>query len=237
MISIVTGTLNRKFFLPFLIKNTVESNPNLELVLVDGGSTDGTIEYIENLNNNKIKLIKVGQRSSYPHFMNLGIKNSTYEFICQWNDDVLLINDWNEIFKEIKENDVDAWLFSWQYVPHEKVYDINYCNSIPWNLCNLKHKNQHEEIVMNYGIYKKDLFKKNGLYDPNFHFYYADGELSHRFFSKGAKFKDCHHVKVASIEGIKKTSTPASNLHLNYYNECRANHLKQKFQSHLEFLK
>jgi len=46
MISIVTGTLNRVGMLPNLIANTVLSDDRLELVLVDGGSTDGTIDYI-----------------------------------------------------------------------------------------------------------------------------------------------------------------------------------------------
>ena len=43
MISIVTGTLNRLGMLPSLIENTVLSDERLELVLVDGGSTDGTL--------------------------------------------------------------------------------------------------------------------------------------------------------------------------------------------------
>ena len=52
-ISIVTGTLNRLKYLGGLIENTVESvdGKSLELVLVDGGSTDGTIEYLERLNH------------------------------------------------------------------------------------------------------------------------------------------------------------------------------------------
>ena len=50
MISIVTGTLDRKHFLPELIKNTVDSSDKVELVLVDGGSKDGTIEFIKDLN-------------------------------------------------------------------------------------------------------------------------------------------------------------------------------------------
>ena len=44
MISIVTGTLNRIDHLKRVIENTVDSDPRLELVLIDGGSTDGTIE-------------------------------------------------------------------------------------------------------------------------------------------------------------------------------------------------
>ena len=45
MISIVTGTLNRIDHLKRVIENTVDSDPRLELVLIDGGSTDGTIEF------------------------------------------------------------------------------------------------------------------------------------------------------------------------------------------------
>ena len=113
MISIVTGTLNRLFLLPSLIKNTIDSNEKLELVLVDGGSTDGTIDYIKSLNHPRIKFIEVGKRSTYPHFMNLGIKNSKYDIICQWNDDVLLSNNWEEIFSEI-DNEHDFYLFNWK---------------------------------------------------------------------------------------------------------------------------
>ena len=51
MISIVTGTLNRISLLPNLIENTVLSDKRIELVLVDGGSNDDTVEYIKNLNH------------------------------------------------------------------------------------------------------------------------------------------------------------------------------------------
>ena len=93
MISVVTGTLNRLVLLSHIINNTVGSSEKVELILVDGGSTDGTIEYLKLLNHPRIKLIEVGGRSSYPHYMNLGIKNASYELIAQWNDDVLLCND------------------------------------------------------------------------------------------------------------------------------------------------
>ena len=73
-ISIVTGTLNRKPYLTTLLNNTVWADHRIELVLVDGGSTDGTIELMEHLSNveSRIKFIQVGERSSYPHYMNLG---------------------------------------------------------------------------------------------------------------------------------------------------------------------
>ena len=49
-ISIVMGTLNRVHLIPGLIENTVNSCENLELVISDGGSTDGTLEYIKSKN-------------------------------------------------------------------------------------------------------------------------------------------------------------------------------------------
>ena len=134
MISIVTGTLNRKNLLPNIIKNTVEIYDKLELILVDGGSTDGTINYINNLKNPKIKLIEVGGRSSYPHFMNLGIKNAKYDIICQWNDDALLVNDWEDVLKEIKE-DYDVYHFNWKYG------SINDINNDKWNIIGTHGKN------------------------------------------------------------------------------------------------
>ena len=45
-ISIISGTLNRKENVKRLIESTIEKYNFLELVLVDGGSTDGTIEYV-----------------------------------------------------------------------------------------------------------------------------------------------------------------------------------------------
>ena len=51
MISIITGSYNRLNNIKRLISNTVDANQSLELVIVDGGSTDGTVEYMQNLNH------------------------------------------------------------------------------------------------------------------------------------------------------------------------------------------
>ena len=236
MISIVTGTLNRKWLLPKLIENTVQSNELLELVLVDGGSTDGSIEMIKELNHPQVKLIEVGGRSSYPHFMNLGIRSAKHDFICQWNDDALLVNDWNDVINEINDSSIDAWLFTWQYVDLDNVKNESVLKNVTWNLGDEKLRNPSGEIVMNYGIYRKDLFKKFGMFDRNFMFYYADGELSHRFFELGAKFKACNSIKVASVNGVPKLMPHPPQQQWDYYSLCRENHLMKRFQSNLEML-
>ena len=113
MLSIVTGTLNRLEILKHVIDNTVNKSDKLELVLLDGGSTDGTIEYVRGLNNPLINFIEIGERSSYPSFMNIGIKASKYDWIAQWNDDVLLVNDWEDLFKLIESDISDVYIFDW----------------------------------------------------------------------------------------------------------------------------
>lgn len=136
MISIVSGTLNRVELLPKVIENTVNGCERVELVLVDGGSTDGTIDYLKSLNHPRIKLIEVGHRSRYAHYMNIGIRNSTYELVCQWNDDVLLMNSWNDIINTI--DDSDYYIFSWLrgttdefYNNKKKIYGKNHIFYFP----------------------------------------------------------------------------------------------------------
>jgi glycosyltransferase involved in cell wall biosynthesis len=236
MLSLVTGTLNRRNLLPGLLENTIFANENLELVIVDGGSQDGTLEFLRNIDHPRLKLVEIGHRSSFPHFFNLGIKSATHEYICQWNDDVLLINDWNDVLEEMKDSNFDSWIFSWQYLPISEMKNKNLQDSMTWNLCNTKAERSDGEIVVNYGIYKKDLFRKFGLFDQNFQFYYCDGEIAHRYYELGVKFKNCHNIRVASIEGVPKTSPHPPQSQLDYYDLCREHHIKKQFQSHLEFL-
>jgi glycosyltransferase involved in cell wall biosynthesis len=204
MISIVTGTLNRKFLLEKVIENTINVCDKLELVLVDGGSTDGTIEYVKSLQNDRIKLIEVGERSSYPHFMNLGIKNSSYEWVCQWNDDALLVNKWEEVISEL-DNDHDFYLFNWKYGSMEDMSSSSWLepteNSNGWFICDAY--GSHGEIVVNYGIYNKKIFREIGMYSSEFKYYFADGDMSRRAYLFGYKYKALNHVKVCSIHTSK----------------------------------
>jgi glycosyltransferase involved in cell wall biosynthesis len=179
MISIVTGTLNRRHLLPIIIDNTVDNCCQLELVLVDGGSEDGTVEYLKSLNHPKIKLIEVGHRSSYSHFMNLGIRASSHEYICQWNDDAFLLNKWEDVISSLGEEDL--YLFSWRYDTDNEW--IIYCDFV-------------EEVCMNYGIYKKDVFRKYGMYSDAYRYYCADGDMSYRAWVNGCKVKILRDIQV-----------------------------------------
>ena len=207
MISIVTGTLNRKNLLPGLIENTVGKSDKLELVLVDGGSDDGTIEYVKSLGNPQVKLVEVGGRSSYPNFMNLGIKESKYDYVCQWNDDVLLVNEWEEVINELDGS--DFYIFNWKYGDVNSITnsdwisgkDVAHTNG-GWCLTDNTHL-EGGELVMNYGIYNKKIFKEIGMYNDEYHYYYADGDMCYRAYVFGYKHKSLWDIKVCSLPTAK----------------------------------
>jgi glycosyltransferase involved in cell wall biosynthesis len=239
MISIVTGTLDRKNLLPNLIKNTVDSNDKLELILVDGGSNDGTIEYIKSLNHERIKLIEVGGRSSYPHFMNLGIQNSKYDWVCQWNDDVLLVNNWDDVIKELDKN-YDFYLFDWKYGSESDINDPYWISGIyhenqnnkGWCVCDEYEKSG--EIVMNYGIYNKKIFREIGMYRNEFKYYYADGDMTRRAHLFGYKHKTLKNIKVCSLE-VEKKAIQSNDY--GVYETCHQEYKNKFLNPNIEFLK
>ena len=104
------------------MKNTIKQTNSLELVIIDRGSTDGTKEYINSLNSQNIKYIEYGKKSTYSHFMNLAIKNSSYDYVRIWNTDAILLNDWDEVLKEIK-NHCDFYIFNWKIADNIKFRD------------------------------------------------------------------------------------------------------------------
>jgi len=220
MISIVTGTLDRLDYLKKVISNTVDSCNLLELVLVDGGSTDGTVEYIKNLNHPQINFIEFGKRSYYPEFMNLGIKESKFDYICQWNDDVLLENNWSEVISEIND-EFDFYIFSWnESLGRYVIYETE------------------KDLVLNYGIYNKKIFKEIGLYNNSYKYYYCDGDMSFRAKCFGYKYKKLYNIKCNSLtkHSEKKAYTENNSLELENYYNCLEKYKNKIFPENIEFL-
>jgi len=92
-ISIVTPSFNQGQYIEETINSIISQNyPNLEYIIIDGGSTDGTINILNKYDNKISKYVSTSDRGQ-THAINKGFKMSTGE-ICTWiNSDDLIYDD------------------------------------------------------------------------------------------------------------------------------------------------
>ena len=104
-ISIVTVTLNNKNTIIHTLNSILtQSYKKIEHVIVDGGSTDGTLEIIKKYKFKDKKIIHQTKSGIY-NAMNLGILKSTGDFICTLNADDIFnsVDTIKNVIKEIKK--------------------------------------------------------------------------------------------------------------------------------------
>ena len=86
-ISIVTPSFNQGQFLEETIKSVIEQNyPNLEYIIIDGGSTDNSIEIINNYKN-FLKYWESKNDLGQANAINKGLMKSTGDIISYLNSD------------------------------------------------------------------------------------------------------------------------------------------------------
>ena len=115
VISVVTPTFNRKEELAHLFNSMKKQTLDpkfFEMIISDDGSTDGTEEYVKNLENKfQFKLSYVSQENLGPGFArNNGVKNSKGELIVFIDSDCEADSNWLKIiFNAYKKNEFDAF--------------------------------------------------------------------------------------------------------------------------------
>jgi len=104
-VSVVIPTWNRKNDLRQAIESILsQTYKNVEIIVVDNHSTDGTIEMIDN-EFPDIKLIKMPKNIGIAGW-NHGFKEANAEYIVAMDNDALLERDWIEkAIKEFKRDD------------------------------------------------------------------------------------------------------------------------------------
>ena len=237
-ISIFLGTLNRKHLLPGLVENTVDRCENVELVIADGGSTDGTLEYLKDLKHPRIKLIEIGHTSPYPNFMNIALSAASYEWVCQWTDDSYLIQSWEDVMDQLDES--DFYLFTWKWGNKDNLKNSEWlrcekreaedCNG--WKLYTREYSGG--DIVVNMGIYRKQIFREIGMYNEAYNFWCADGDMSERAYSFGYKPKILDKIQVlVHTEPSRATSLDSDT---NIYSYHKNLYHKKEMPSNIAYL-
>ena len=93
-LSIITLTFNKLEYTKKYIKSLYKYTSDFELILVDNGSTDGTVEFIKSLPYDNIKTIFNSENLGFSKGNNQGIDIAEGEYIGFLNNDILLSPNW-----------------------------------------------------------------------------------------------------------------------------------------------
>ena len=99
LISVITVGLNAKKYIEQCIQSVIKQDyHDFEYVVIDGGSTDGTIEIIERYND-RISYWHTKKDRGLAHAFNEGVKNSNGNWLLFLNSDDVFVN--NEILSNM----------------------------------------------------------------------------------------------------------------------------------------
>lgn len=93
MISLCIPTYNRLPYLRQCIDSIIDKFGDYpyEIIVADGGSTDGTLEYLENIDSKNVKLIAQGKLIGTTNAYNESFEIAKGDYIFIGNDDIVLI--------------------------------------------------------------------------------------------------------------------------------------------------
>ncbi len=166
-----------------------QMTPDIEYLIVDGKSTDGTFEYLKKISEKiQIKYISEKDNGIYDA-MNKGIQMSTGEWIYFLNSgDLLVKNAINCILKQI-DNNIDALYGSVVLTINYKGKNYGKIGKIDTHINHLKRGMicSHQGFVC-----KKSVIEKCGGFDTSFKIA-GDWDLISRIYSSGHKLRciDC----------------------------------------------
>lgn len=167
--SIVVLTCNRKDMTCKCIGSILDSTTNYELIVVDNGSTDGTVEWLSGIRG--IRLVRNERNEGIPKGRNQGIRASRYENIVLMDNDVIVRQGWlDELFWELKNGKDIVGIEAWKLGPdHAPVYQCN-CQT-----------QQFDYLGGACCLFKRKVFEEAGLLDEGFSpAYFEDCDIAVR---------------------------------------------------------
>jgi GT2 family glycosyltransferase len=188
IVSVVLGTFNRLAFLKLAINSIRRELGGLkhEIIVVDGGSRDGTIGWLAKQkdiitilqhNHGKWNGAKIAKKS-WGYFMNLGFKCSQGKYICMLSDDCLVVpgsikKGYDYFEMKLAENSrTGALAFFWRNWPEQHSYHIRYTAG--------------NVLFVNHGMFLRAALEDVGFIDEKtYKFYHADSDLGIKLQQSG----------------------------------------------------
>ena len=182
-VSIITIVLNQKNFIESCINSIrTQTHTDIEHIIIDGGSTDGTKEIIEKYKNQIFRFVSEPDRGIY-YAMNKGISMAGGDIIGFLNADDFYTNEGiiKSVVDVFRESNVDSCYGDINYVKRDDISVITRIwKSGDYSLNKFKKGwfPPHPTFFV-----KRDIYTKFGNFNTDFRFS-ADVELMIRFLCK-----------------------------------------------------
>jgi GT2 family glycosyltransferase len=181
-ISIITRVFNNTQITKECIESVRNNTPGIdyEHIIIDNGSTDGTLEYLKSLQN--IILIDNGRNLGCAMALNQGVARASGKYICNIDNDVIVSKNWLPPMLELAEKRQDIGIVSPGTREGRLDYDFDSYAE------NFKRRMKHV-TAMEFGgwcmLIKREVFDKIGAFSEEFNMYCEDTDFYLRMKQMG----------------------------------------------------
>lgn len=186
-LTIITPSYNQADFLERTILSVLNQNyPNLEYIIIDGGSTDHSVEVIKKYEKYLSYWVSEKDRGQV-HAINKALERATGDYISFQNSDDVYFPETFSRFGKAAKVSADDILYGDLFMisTNDEVIELLKTTSFSFTAQILEGMQIHNQSL----FFKRDLVKKYGMFDESFHFafdydfitrYTADGTASVR---------------------------------------------------------
>ncbi len=194
-LSVITLTYNKLEYTKKFVESLYKYTKDFELIIIDNGSTDGTVEYLKSLGG--IKTIFNTENLGFSKGNNQGIEIAEGEYIGFLNNDILLYPNWFEECEKVFTQENAAFVSPRHVNPH---YDNTNENSyIKYFQSKFNYVTSYEksfdECVFSCVLTKKNVLNEIGIFDEIYTpAFFEDNDIKYRAIDAGYGVFVCNTV-------------------------------------------
>jgi len=201
-VSIIILNYNGKIFLDECLTSIFNTKyENFEIILVDNGSSDGSVEYVKEKygEKEKLRILALNKNMGFAKGNNEGFKIAKGEYIIFLNNDVRVEENWLKELVKVMEENSNIGAAQPKILLDDGIHIdaagcfIDYMGRVYQRGVFEKDKGQYnsmDEVFYAKGaaiIVKRKVLEEVGVFDPNYFLYYEETDLCWRIWLKGYK--------------------------------------------------
>ncbi|MBN2169056.1 MAG: glycosyltransferase [Actinobacteria bacterium] len=188
----------------------VTSHPDFEVIVVDNGSTDGTLEYLRELPG--INLIENGENLGFVKGNNKGIRSTQRDIVLLNNDTVMIQPDWLDKMQKVAYSSDDIGVVGCRlvnaegnlvqagtYMPLPSFWGQEYPGDEK-DIGQYTDNQEVEGIIFACAYVKREVIDKVGLLDEDYFAYYEDTDYCLKAREAGYRVFCCGEATVKHLE-------------------------------------